>query len=128
MSITVFGLDHHRTATVRVRLAEVLLATGRAREAEPLLREAVRAFRTINERHCRVGDARALLGEALVAEGRGREGIAELEAGWGIHTETTAPSSRRSREIAGTIATYYEGAGDPASAKRWREKATGAPN
>lgn len=124
MCLTVFGPDHHRTATARVRVAEVLLVTGRAREAEPLLREAIRAFRAIHERHWRVGDARARLGEALIAEGRGRAGIAELEAGWEIHTETASPGAPRSREIAGAIARYYEGAGDLTSAKRWRERAT----
>jgi hypothetical protein len=106
----------------------VLLATGRAGEAEPLLRESVRAFQAINQRHWRVGDARARLGQALIAEGRGREGIAELETGWTIYTETTAPTAPRSREIAGAIAAYYESAGDPASAKHWNEKATSAPN
>jgi len=128
MSATVFGPDHHRTATVRVRLAEALLATGRAGEAEPLLRESVRAFQAINQRHWRVGDARARLGQALIAEGRGREGIAELEIGWAIYTETTALAAPRSREIAGAIAAYYESAGDPTSAKHWKEKATSAPN
>ena len=82
----------------------------------------------INLRHWRAGDARARLGQALIAEGRGREGIAELEAGWAIYTETTAKTAPRSREIAGAIAAYYEGAGNPASAKQWREKAASAPD
>jgi tetratricopeptide (TPR) repeat protein len=127
MCETVFGPNHNRTATAKVRLAEVYLRTGRAPEAEPLLREAIATFGAINPGFWRVGDARARLGEALLAEGRKREAIAELEAGWEIFTATTAPGAPRSREIATRIASYYDGEKEPAVADRWRQRAFGGP-
>jgi serine/threonine protein kinase/predicted negative regulator of RcsB-dependent stress response len=125
MCVTVFGPDHQRTATARVRVAEVLMATGRADQAEPHLRTAIAAFRAINERFWRVGDARARLGEALLAQGRREQGIAELEAGWEIYTETTAPVAPRSRDSAALIASHYDATTDATTADRWRQRATG---
>jgi tetratricopeptide (TPR) repeat protein len=125
MSITVFGPGHQRTATARVRIAEVLMSTGRAGEAEPFLRDAIGTFRGINERFWRVGDARARLGEALLAQGRRPEGIAEVEAGWEIYTETTATGAPRSREIAALAAAYYDETAERALADRWRLRAAG---
>ncbi|HEU4365285.1 MAG TPA: serine/threonine-protein kinase [Candidatus Krumholzibacteria bacterium] len=125
MSTTVFGPGHHRTATCRVRLAEVLMHTNRADAAEPLLCDAVVVFGAIDARFWRTGDARARLGEALIAQGRGPEGIRELEAGWDILTETTETDTPRSREIAGVIAGYYEQKTERALAERWRLRAAG---
>ena len=125
MCTTVFGPGHVRTATTRVRLAEALLHTGRAAGAEPLLRSAIATFRGIGERFWRVGDARARLGEVLLALGRAREGIAELEGGWEILTETTGPNTPRSREIAAALVGYYEKTSQVARAERWRPRAAG---
>ncbi len=123
MAITVFGPRHLRTATNRVRLAQVFLHTGRAAQAEPLLREAVDVFTTLGPRHWRTGDARAWLGETLLALGRNRDGINELEAGWEILTETTGSGTPRARAIAAVAAAYYEAADEPALAERWRQRA-----
>jgi tetratricopeptide (TPR) repeat protein len=123
MSITVFGDKHQRTASARVRVAEVLLHTGRAKEAEPLLHRAIETFRGLGERHWRVGDARARLGEVWMAEGQGAKGVAELEAGWQILTETTGPNTRRAKEIAGMAAKYYQT--DPGESERWMARANG---
>ena len=125
MSIVVFGPGHHRTATARVRLAEALLHTGRAGEAEALLRDAIKVYRGIDQRFWRVGDSRARLGETLLALGRGPEGIAELEAGWDVLTETTGTDTPRGREIAAMIAGYYEEKTERALAERWRLRAAG---
>jgi eukaryotic-like serine/threonine-protein kinase len=123
LSTNVFGPSHHRTATAKVRLAEVFMHTARPSLAVPLLNEAIDTFRAINPRFWRLGDARARLGEALLAEGRAREGVAELEAGWDIYTATTDPHAPRSREIAASIASYYEGKDEHANADRWRARA-----
>ena len=125
MSITVFGDGHQRTATARVRLAEVYLHTGRAAEAEPLLHSAIATFRGLDERHWRVGDARARLGEVMLATGREADGVAALDEGWEILTETTGPNTRRSREIAEVMATYYEARSESELRARWRQRADG---
>ncbi|HXV14148.1 MAG TPA: serine/threonine-protein kinase, partial [Candidatus Krumholzibacteria bacterium] len=125
MCATVFGPRHHRTATCRVRLAEVLLHTNRAAAAEPLLREAIDVFESIDERFWRLGDARARLGEVLLAQGRGAEGVRELVAGWDILTETVKPDTPRSREIAAIIVSYYDGAQERSLADPWRVRAAG---
>ncbi len=121
----VFGPDHVRTSTTRVRLAEVYLHTGRAAQAEPLLRRAIVTFEKVDERFWRAGDARARLGETLIAMDRDPEGIAEMEAGYEIYTETTAPDAPRAREIAGIAAAYYEEKSERAPADLWRQRAAG---
>ena len=122
MCITVFGPNHVRTATSRVRLAAVLLHTGHASDAEPLLRDAIQVFGKINERLWRVGDARAWLGEVMIDTGRGKEGIAEVEAGWEILTATTGPNTIRAREIASVATRYYGGVPNAQETARWRER------
>ena len=71
MCTTVFGTGHMRTATSRVRLAEVFLHTDRATQGEPLLRPAITTFEGISERHWRAGDARAP-GRGIACDGSGR--------------------------------------------------------
>ena len=122
MCAKVFGPDHTRTATARVRLAEALLHTGHAAQAEPLLRQAIAVFINVNPRLWRVGDARARLGEVLLAQDRRDEALNQLEEGWAIYTETTAVEAPRSREIAGLLATHYDGTPD---AGVWQQRAQG---
>jgi tetratricopeptide (TPR) repeat protein len=124
MCITVFGPDHQRTATSRVRLAETLMHTGHVGDAEPLLRDAIPVFEKIGERQWRVGDARARLGEVMIDTGRGKDGITELETGWQILTETTGPNTIRAREIATVATRYYGGLSNTQETARWRERSS----
>ena len=126
MCVTVFGPDHQRTATSRVRLAETLMHTGHAADAEPLLRAAIPVFAKIGERQWRVGDARARLGEVMIDTGRGQQGIAEVEAGWQILTETTGQNTIRAREIAGVATKYYDGVSNAQELARWQERLASA--
>ena len=111
MAISLWGPAHQQTAVMRMRLAEVLLHTGRANEAEPLVREAVATYAAIDPLYFRTGGARALLGEALLALGRGAEGIEELEAGYQILARTTDPGMPRLARIASLIEDYHERSG-----------------
>jgi non-specific serine/threonine protein kinase/serine/threonine-protein kinase len=127
MCATTFGPDHVRTATARVRLAEVYVHTERAEQAEPLLRGAITIYRGINERLWRVGDAQARLGEVQLALGRDQEGIDDVTTGWEILTETTGPNTLRAREIASIAARYYAQRSDRVLAERWGARAGGNP-
>ncbi len=123
MCTVVFGPDHMRTATSRVRLAEAMLHTGDTAGAEPLLRSAIATFTAINPRLWRVGDARARLGEVLLALGRTQEGIGDVTKGWEIYTETTAATTLRAREMATVAADYYQKNAETTLAAAWRERA-----
>jgi predicted Zn-dependent protease len=125
MSGVVFGADHPRTAVARMRLAEVLIATDRPAEAEPLLRDAITALTAVGERYAATGAARARLGEALLALGRDAEGIRELEEGWAILMETMSPGTPATRRIAARAAAYHEANNDTALARTWRTRAEG---
>jgi hypothetical protein len=106
-----------------MRLAEVLLATARAAEAEPLLRHAVRVFTSVDARYGPSGASRARLGEALIALGRGPEGIREVEEGWTILTETFSPDLPSVRRVARVAADYHAARNEPALAAEWRARA-----
>jgi hypothetical protein len=106
-----------------MRLAEVLLATERAAEAEPLLREAVADFSAVDPRYAPTGAARARLGEALIALGQRGEGIREMEAGWSILTETMRRDAPAVQRVAATVAAYYDSRDEAALASEWRTRA-----
>ena len=128
MATDVFGADHQRTATIRLRLGEVLMSTGRAPEAEPLLRQSVAVFAAIDPLYFRTGGARAQLGEVLLMLGREEEGVEELEAGYSILAGTVRADVPRMRRFAGLIADHFEGAGDASQAAHWRVLAGDRPD
>jgi len=63
------------------------------------------------------------LGEVLIATGHGAQGVAEMDAGWTILTETTGQHTRRSREIAAIVAAYYEDKSETGLGVAWRQRA-----
>lgn len=63
----------------------------------------------------------------MIATGRGTEGIAEVEAGWEILTETTGANTLRAKDIAEVAAKYYAGVQEGAGTSRWTERAKGVP-
>jgi hypothetical protein len=104
-------------------LGAVLNRTGRAKEAEALLREGLALRRkTLRKGQYQIAAAESLLGECLAAQGRHHEAetllLGAAEALRASH-EPPAPYVRRALE---RVVEWYESRGDRDKAAAWRAK------
>jgi tetratricopeptide (TPR) repeat protein len=112
-------------AATQLVLGLALLDLGRAREAEPILRESLALRRkSLPDGHWQISSSESALGACLTAEGRHAEAEALL-----LRAETALESSRgpqheRTVEARRRLVALYEAWGRPDRAARWR----GAPN
>jgi hypothetical protein len=100
-------------------VGQVLLAQGRAREAEPYLRQAV----GLHEKHSPrwlVGDSRSDLGASLTAQRHYREADSLLISGYTLLRENLGEEHRQTSLARQRLATNYDAWGKPGRAAQYR--------
>jgi Flp pilus assembly protein TadD len=102
-------------------LGLALLDLGRAREAEPVLRESLALRRgSLPAGHWHISSSESALGACLAAEGRYAEAEALLlHARAGLES-SRGPGHERTIEARQRLVTLYEAWGRPDRAARWR--------
>ena len=107
-------------------LGHILTATGRAAEAEPMLREAL----AIREKKLPPGDrltekSRLRLGQCLAGLGRAREGETLMLASYRVLSAIDNPHARRDAlDGAKALAEFYASRGRGPEAARYRALAS----
>ncbi len=118
------GREAWPLADAKILMGTVLVRTGRAVEAEGLLREALKTAQAVWAKmpdHWQVATAQGALGEALMAIGKLDEAGPLLRASARVW-ETEKRSPLRTREAMKRMADWCDAAGKAGEAEAWRAK------
>ncbi len=108
-------------------LADILIAAGRAAEAETLLRQQLESrLSTLSPEHLRVGQAQLLLGKSLVRQRRFDEAEPLLLEGFAVIQSRCGDEHPQTHRAAATVATMYDNWQRPAAAEQFRRLASRA--
>src|SRR5262249_45112402 len=106
-------------AGVNVALGQILVKTGRAREAEPLLRHALATRRRAAKRGNYTAVAAGALGECLAAEKRYAEAEPLLIESYEVFKSLHVPMSPAIKRARDRLVSLYTAWGKPAVAKMY---------
>lgn len=122
------GPVHPETLTIAEGLAQVLLEQGRGGEAEPMVRDCVRARSGVSWTSRRdLALSKLLLGECLAAAGGHAEAEPLVLDAVGIVLREAVPSAPLRKEVVERVVDFYQGwtgagADKSAQAQEWRAR------